>query len=808
MASYAQWLDPSDLSTLFQEITGASATTPSLVGDPVGTVRNKGTLGGYFVAPFTSWRPTLRQSGSAYYLEYDASVHSPVLALETTGTPTVLQLFAAARVTGTESYGRVITAYDGTGADYGSSTGWTFSRVGGSGDYAFYADSTGPGVGASVAIGQDVDFVIQTEATGTTNRARVNFGTAATGTFGSSQTFPNLSYRYLGGETPISGRLYGAVGHLGTAVLSGTAESEIITYLQVKYAVAPSLTANSISSASSTTAVLNGSESDGTQLFQASSDTIQEWDNTVDASITEAQLAPDGTSTARLFTEGTANNRHLVYEVDYNVMPANTVQTFTIYLKSNGRRYAQLLPAADGGGHLASVFVDLQDGVITDTDIIGGGANSEIIDTKVAQAANGYWKVSLVFRLHAAAVVWHVALSDRATYTGTLYNDSPGYTGNGTSGIYMWRPKVVAGNVPAVGPLILTQLHALAANSISSASSVGTPALTIAGELTPNSISSASSVGTPAITQLHALTATNISSASSVGAPALTQLHTLTATNISSASSVGTPAVTQVHALAATNISSASSVGTPAITQLHALTATSISSASSVGTPALTVAGQLVANSISSASFVGTPAITQLHALTAVSISSASSVGTPTLTLAGQIAPNSISSATSVGTPALTQRHVLTASNILSATSVGTPGPAIPADAALGGTPIKRPRLRPRARMPDTSSVETTEELEELRDLAEATTEAIGYLSLPKPERPPRTLTTAISSLAMELALPVIDLSAVSMQLAELDQMRTQLRELNRQIAERIALEEFLRAEAQDEEDALALLLA
>ena len=486
MASYAQWLDPSDLSTLFQEITGASATTPSLVGDPVGTVVNKGTLGGYFVAPFTSWRPTLRQSGGAYYLEYDASVHSPVLALETTGTPTVLQLFAAARVTGTESYGRVITAYDGTGADYGSQTGWTFSRVGGSGDYGFYADSTGPGTGASVAIGQDVDFVIQTEATGTTNRARVNFGTAATGTFGSSQTFPNLSYRYLGGETPISGRLYGAVGHLGTAVLSGTAESEIITYLQGKYAVATALTANSISSASSTTAVLTGAESDGTQLFKAAVDTIEEWTSVVYGTVDDlAGVAPDGTTTASLFVE-TDNNRHLIYADDNLAVASNTQCTFSVYLKQSGRRYAQLLVSSGSGADKVSLFADLQDGVITDSDVIGGGANSEIFASSMAKAGNGFWKVSFCFRLHDTPSVWQVALSDRATYSGSLTLDSPAYAAVANSGVYLWRPKVVAGNVPAVGPLTLTPGNVLTANSISSASSVGAPALVSPVPWTPD----------------------------------------------------------------------------------------------------------------------------------------------------------------------------------------------------------------------------------------------------------------------------------------------------------------------------------
>lgn len=63
------WFDASDLDTMKQEITGPDATTPSGVGDPVGSWLNKGTLGGWATAGDLSWRPTLRQTGSLYYVE-------------------------------------------------------------------------------------------------------------------------------------------------------------------------------------------------------------------------------------------------------------------------------------------------------------------------------------------------------------------------------------------------------------------------------------------------------------------------------------------------------------------------------------------------------------------------------------------------------------------------------------------------------------------------------------------------------------------------------------------------------------------
>jgi hypothetical protein len=72
-ANAAVWLDPSDLSTMKQERTGASATTAVAVGDPVGSMLNKGTLGGWFIAGADASRPAFRQPASLRYMEYDGT---------------------------------------------------------------------------------------------------------------------------------------------------------------------------------------------------------------------------------------------------------------------------------------------------------------------------------------------------------------------------------------------------------------------------------------------------------------------------------------------------------------------------------------------------------------------------------------------------------------------------------------------------------------------------------------------------------------------------------------------------------------
>ena len=65
-------LDYTDPTIMYEEITGASATTPASVDGPVGAVAH--TVNGYYsVAPTNAKRPILRYDGSRYYLEFTAA---------------------------------------------------------------------------------------------------------------------------------------------------------------------------------------------------------------------------------------------------------------------------------------------------------------------------------------------------------------------------------------------------------------------------------------------------------------------------------------------------------------------------------------------------------------------------------------------------------------------------------------------------------------------------------------------------------------------------------------------------------------
>lgn len=63
------WYDPSDFSTMFQDSAGTTPVTGA--NQPVGLITDKSGNGNNLIQTTSSARPTLRVSGSTYYLEFD-----------------------------------------------------------------------------------------------------------------------------------------------------------------------------------------------------------------------------------------------------------------------------------------------------------------------------------------------------------------------------------------------------------------------------------------------------------------------------------------------------------------------------------------------------------------------------------------------------------------------------------------------------------------------------------------------------------------------------------------------------------------
>lgn len=142
-----------------------------------------------------------------------------------------------------------------------------------------------------------------------------------------------------------------------------------------------------------------------------------------------AAAAPDGNSTADKLTEDTtASNTH----VAFNDVVISTQQkyTFSVFAKAAGRTQLSLNQFLTGV--TAGANFDLSAGTATAT---GAGTNATITNM-----GNGWYRCAFTFDLSAATFT-----TIRAEVR-LMSGGAESYTGDGTSGIYLWGGQVEAGS--------------------------------------------------------------------------------------------------------------------------------------------------------------------------------------------------------------------------------------------------------------------------------------------------------------------------------------------------------------------------
>lgn len=146
------------------------------------------------------------------------------------------------------------------------------------------------------------------------------------------------------------------------------------------------------------------------------------------ASITpNAAIAPDGTLTADKLVEDTSEN--LSHKLFFGPFPC-TVQAYTtsVFAKAAGRTRFKL--TLDTSGTSGAIF-DLSSGSIFATD-----AN---YTASIISYGNGWYRCSITVTTNAVNHLVHILPVSGTTTT---------YTGDGTSGIYIWGAKLYAGTGP------------------------------------------------------------------------------------------------------------------------------------------------------------------------------------------------------------------------------------------------------------------------------------------------------------------------------------------------------------------------
>jgi hypothetical protein len=178
-------------------------------------------------------------------------------------------------------------------------------------------------------------------------------------------------------------------------------------------------------------------EPQSTNLVTYSEDfTDPSWSQTVDGLLVTAnsENAPTGEATADTLTEKATTSFHAIHTIT-NAVSANWTASIFIKQKTAGR-YLQIRPFGVGVGVAYATFSP-SDGSVYES----GGTN--LVSTEAESFGNGWYRVSLTCSSALASGDGiQFSLSD-----GTS-GEAPSYTGDGTSGIYIWGAQVEASSVP------------------------------------------------------------------------------------------------------------------------------------------------------------------------------------------------------------------------------------------------------------------------------------------------------------------------------------------------------------------------
>jgi len=155
------------------------------------------------------------------------------------------------------------------------------------------------------------------------------------------------------------------------------------------------------------------------------------WTKSRSSVTANATTSPDGTVDAdKLVEDTTASATHRVFQQAAKAASSLT-RTFSVYLKASERTFARVQVADNTETVVARTDIDLTAGTATAASV-GGGSSISAASASISPAGNGWYRVAFTATFDATITnpAAFVFLCDSLTGIS--------YTGNGTSGIFVW----------------------------------------------------------------------------------------------------------------------------------------------------------------------------------------------------------------------------------------------------------------------------------------------------------------------------------------------------------------------------------
>ena len=157
------------------------------------------------------------------------------------------------------------------------------------------------------------------------------------------------------------------------------------------------------------------------------------WIKNNSSTTTNQITSPDGFTTAEKLIENTANAQHFVYK---SRTGSNETLTFSVFCKS-AERTSVFLQLSNFSTATAQCNFNLSTGVVG----IPNSSNADYtnISASIVSYPNGWYRCILT------ATKGNVNTTNNPTIS--TYTTTPTYTGDGTSGIYIWGAQLETGSV-------------------------------------------------------------------------------------------------------------------------------------------------------------------------------------------------------------------------------------------------------------------------------------------------------------------------------------------------------------------------